>query len=70
MRDTWLEHLRSLQGRQVSMALADGTRIDDCQLISAWHPAKKGVWVFSNGCDTFVPHELLCNVWEFASRRR
>ena len=69
MPESWLRCLRSLQGRRVTMALADGTRIDDCQLISAWHPAKGSVWVFSNGCDTFIPMELVCHVWEVVPHR-
>jgi hypothetical protein len=62
--ESWLRYLRTLQGRQVSIALTDGTRIDDCQLMSAWYPARESIWVFSNGCDTFVPTEMVCNVWE------
>lgn len=53
--------LRSLEGRQVSVALADGSRIDDCQLVSA---GMQTLWVFCNGADTFVPLLQILEVWE------
>ncbi len=56
--------LRSLEGRQVSVALADGSRIDDCQLVSAGRPGVQTLWVFSNGADTFVPVPEVLEVWE------
>ena len=64
MAESWFRYLRTLQGRRVSIALADGTRIDDCHLMSAWYPERESVWVFNNGCDTFVPMEMVRNVWE------
>jgi hypothetical protein len=55
--------LGHLQGRQVSLALADGTRIDDCQLISAGSGAV--AWLFWNGADRFVPRSEIVAAWEF-----
>lgn len=56
-----MSELRSLEGRQVSVALADGSRIDDCQLVSA---GVQTLWVFCNGADTFVPLPDVLEVWE------
>lgn len=56
--------LRSLEGRHVSLALAGGARIDDCQLISAGRPGTSTVWVFASGADTFVPMADVLDVWE------
>jgi hypothetical protein len=60
--------LRTYEGRQVCLALAGGTRIDDCQLISAGRPGTSTVWVFSSGADTFVPLADVLDVWEPARR--
>lgn len=59
-----VSELRSLEGRQVSVALTDGSRIDDCQLVSAGRPGVQTLWVFSNGADTFVPLPDVIEVWE------
>ena len=56
--------LRSLEGRHVSLALAGGGRIDDCQLISAGRPGTSTVWVFAAGADTFFPVGDILDVWE------
>ena len=44
-----MSELRCLEGRQVSVALADGSRIDDCQLVSAGRYGTGTVWLFSDG---------------------
>jgi hypothetical protein len=59
-----MSELRSLEGRQVSVALSDGSRIDDCQLVSAGRPGVRTLWVFSNGSDTFLPLPDVVDVWE------
>jgi hypothetical protein len=59
-----IRHLRSLEGRQVGVALADGSRIDDCQLVFAGRANVTTLWVFSNGADTFVPLPDVLDVWE------
>jgi hypothetical protein len=41
--------------------LTDGTRIDDCRLMSV---GGGDLWVFSNGADLFVPVDLVAEVWE------
>jgi hypothetical protein len=55
---------KALEGRRVGLALSDGSRIDDCQLISAGRPGLDSVWVFLNGDDTFIPLTLVIEMWE------
>jgi hypothetical protein len=56
--------VRGLEGRQVCVALRNGARIDDCQLISAGRASAATVWVFSNGADLFLSIEDVVDVWE------
>ena len=59
-----ISRLRTLEGRQVGVALADGSRIDGCQLVSAGRAGVRTIWVVSNGTDTFVPLPAVLAVWE------
>jgi hypothetical protein len=55
---TWA-NLRRFEGRHVSVALSDGSRIDDFQR----------VWLFVDGMDTFLsPFEVVA-VWKPQSHR-
>ena len=56
--------LRSLEGRRISVSLSDGSRIDDCQLVSSGRASARTLWVFTNGTDTFVPLHTVVDVWE------
>jgi hypothetical protein len=62
--------LRQWEGRQVSVALADGSRIDDCQLVSAGRCAAGTLWLFTNGVDLFVALDDVTAVWEAANSFR
>ena len=57
--------LAHLEGRHVSVALADGSRLDDCELVSAGHGADT-LWLFVNGDDVFVPVADVTDAWEAA----
>jgi hypothetical protein len=47
--------LRSLEGRRVDVALRDGSRIDDAQLVSSGRGNVRTLWVVTtNGLDAFV----------------
>lgn len=61
--------VRSLEGRCVCVALRDGTRIDDCQLVSCGGQAVSRVWIFSNGSDRFVDLGDVLDLWESAPAR-
>lgn len=62
--------LHVLEGRQVSVALRNGSRIDDCQLVSAPRAGTETVWLFTNGDDLFVSVTDLLEVWEVACSGR
>lgn len=62
--------LHMLEGRQVSVALRNGCRIDDCQLVSAPRARTQTVWLFSNGDDVFVSLTDVIDVWEAACTSR
>ena len=64
MTTTQLRMMRQLEGRRVSLALRDGSRIDDSDLVSV--PATKSgtVWLFTIGEDRFVPAGEVLEVWE------
>ena len=55
--------LRNLEGRSVNVALADGNRIDDCQLVSAGRHGTNTLWLYS-GQDVFVPVADVIEIWE------
>ena len=56
---------KSLEGQQVSVALCDGSRIDDCQLVSVGRRTGS-LWLFSNGNDIFVPETDVTDLWAAA----
>ena len=56
--------LQLLEGQQVSVALRNGSRIDDCQLVSAGRATTTTLWLFSNGTDMFVSLGEVVDVWE------
>ena len=63
-----IQLLRSLEGRRVGVALADGSRLDDCQLISAPRVGLQTVWLLlSNGADAFLPLAAVVEVWAVAA---
>lgn len=53
-----------LEGRRVSVALVDGSRIDDCELVSAGHHGVRNLWLYTNGADTFVALADVTDLWE------
>lgn len=61
--------LQGLRGRQVGLVLADGTRIDECRLLSAGHPPTNTVWLVSDGADVLVRRDELMAVWEVTDPR-
>ena len=44
--------------------LADGSRIDDCQLVSCARRGVETLWLFDNGADRFVALHQVVDVWE------
>lgn len=58
--------IKGLEGHRVNIALADGSRIDDCNLISAGRGGDDRLWLYSNGADTFVSLAQVADLWEAA----
>ena len=56
--------LKELEGHRVNLALADGSRIDDCELVSVGGGRPGHLWVHANGSDAFVPLSNVSDVWE------
>jgi hypothetical protein len=58
------ERTKFLEGSRVSVALVDGSRIDDCELVSVGHHGAQSLWLHTNGADTFVAHMDVTDLWE------
>jgi hypothetical protein len=57
------DRLAVLVGRDVCVGLADGTQLDDCQLVSSSRRVAT-VWIVHRGDDVFVPIDAIAEVWE------
>lgn len=53
----------SIDGRQVKVALRDGTRIDDCQLVSSRRGTVDTLWLFADGEDHFIACDDVLDLW-------
>ena len=62
--------LRRLEGHCVSLALKDGSRIDNGQLISAGRNRARTLWLFAGGSDTFVAIDEIVDLWDVSPRAR
>ena len=60
----------SLQGDTVSVALADGSRIDEAMLVSVGRSTTGTLWLYSNGADVFVPFADIVDLWHPAPHHR
>jgi hypothetical protein len=61
--------LRDLEGREVSLALADGSRFDAVTLVSSGRGRTPTIWLFDGGIDVFVPRASVVDAWEPAPAR-
>jgi hypothetical protein len=59
-----IRQMTALEGRQVNIALGDGLRIENCQLVSSGRNRVSSLWVFTNDIDLFVPFDDVADVWE------
>jgi hypothetical protein len=59
-----LRGFRKLEGRHVSVALSDGSRIDDCELVSVGRSVSPTLWLFTERGDTFVEAQRVVELWE------
>jgi hypothetical protein len=61
---TTQKKLRELEGRRVSVALVDGSRIDDAALVSTGRGPTRTLWIYTNCEDAFIPMAQILEVWE------
>src|SRR3954451_8709312 len=61
--------LKQLEGHRVSVALADGSRIDDCELVAVSRGRRGHLWVHANGGDAFLPLKQGSDGWEVQGGR-
>jgi hypothetical protein len=69
MKKSGLRGLRSIEGRQVSVALRDGSRLDDRHLVSGGRTGAASLWLVTNGHDEFVALSDVIDVWETHTHR-
>ena len=46
--------LRALEGHRVSVCLVDGSRIEDCELVSVGRGRTETLWILTRDGDAFV----------------
>jgi hypothetical protein len=68
MSGTQRQQANGLQGQTVSVALIDGSRIDEATLVSTGGSRARTLWLFSNGVDVFVPFANVVDLWPPATR--
>jgi hypothetical protein len=54
---------RSMEGRQVTIALRDGTRIDDCNLVSTGRNRLDNLWLVIDDEDVIVARGDVVDMW-------
>lgn len=55
---------RAFEGRQVGAALADGSHLDDCHLVSAGGEETKTVWLVIGHMDACLFKSDIVAMWE------
>lgn len=53
-----------LEGNRVSVALRNGDRLDDCELVAGPRGNTSRLWLFTAGIDMFVPIADVVALWE------
>jgi hypothetical protein len=61
-----LRSFRHLEGRHVSVALCDGSRLDDCELVSAGRGTAASLWLHDGRDDRMVAAVDVVDLWEIA----
>ena len=59
-----LRSFRHLEGHHVSVALCDGSRLDDCELVSAGRGRAGTVWLHDGSDDRMVAANEIVDLWE------
>jgi hypothetical protein len=63
-----MSKLRLIEGQQVTIALRDGTLIDDCNLVSSGRSCLDNLWLIVNGEDVFVACSDVADVWQASNK--
>ena len=56
--------IKHLEGNRVSVALRNGDRLDDCELVAGPRGNTSRLWLFTAGIDLFVPMADVVALWE------
>jgi hypothetical protein len=64
MSPQMLRSFRQLEGRHVSVSLGDGSRLDDCELVSAGRGAAATLWLHDGQDDRMVAASDVVDLWE------
>jgi hypothetical protein len=59
-----LRSFRHLEGHHVSVALTDGSRLDDCELVSAGRGATASIWLHDGIDDRILSASDVVELWE------
>ena len=59
-----LRSFRHLEGHHVSVALGDGSRLDDCELVSAGRGDNATLWLHDGHDDRMVQARDVLDLWE------
>lgn len=59
-----LRSFRHLEGHQVSVSLSDGSRLDDCELVSAGRGQSVTLWLHDGQHDRMVKAVEVLDLWE------
>lgn len=59
-----LRSFRHLEGRHVSVSLGDGSRLDDCELVSAGRGSSGTLWLHDGHDDRMVRAADVVDLWE------
>ena len=63
-----LRSFRHLEGHHVSVSLCDGSRLDDCELVSAGRGHAATLWLHDGHDDRMVKATDVIDLWEAPHR--
>jgi hypothetical protein len=55
---------RSMEGHHVFISLADGSRLDDVELVSAGHGRAATLWISDGETDSMIKASDVVDLWE------
>ena len=64
MSPNTLRSFRQLEGRHVSVSLRDGSRLDDCELVSSGRGHAATIWLHDGSDDRMVKAADVVDLWE------